>query len=181
MRHKNMTYPKTFHPNYFWLPLPDLSLSNEFQTIARYLSHLCELCDITRGNPPKPLSLSNCYYDRYPLWSLPNELGNVFAANGTRMEKGRKRTGKPEPPSRQFLVEMVTQQEASIMWCDAFQPKSRLIAEKNARNYRFTWRHERLKWASRDVIIFGQLCRSKLQRGFPRAARLRTRLPSKNV
>ena len=60
----------------------------------------------------------------------------------------------------------ISQQHASITWCDLFRPN---FGQKNARNYFCTWRPGAFKTsilASRDVIISSQICVSKFQSFF---------------
>ena len=64
MRHKNITYPKNFYPNYFQITVARSEFfSNEFRKITRYLLYLCELRDITRQGP---LPLSNYFISPLP-------------------------------------------------------------------------------------------------------------------
>ena len=76
------------------------------------------------------------------------------------------RPGVPGHPAVQGVFGNFVRQEASITWCDLFRPKF----GKNAQNYHITWRPWAFKTStfsiSRDVIISGQICGSKLREVF---------------
>ena len=78
IRHKNRSHPQTFYSKYVLITVTRFEIFRI--KIARYLLHLCELCDITRLGP---LSLLNYFFYRCPVWNFPNELGNVFVTNGS--------------------------------------------------------------------------------------------------
>ena len=96
------------------------------------------------------------------IFWLQKSLGGIWSCRvaGKKKELWRKR--KPNP---NFWVR-ISQQEASIKWCDLFQlrfgqQKPKLITSHDALEPL-----KRALSASRDVIISGQICGLKLQRVF---------------